>query len=120
MDIDNFSIGTDIEEVSRFEGKSPENDKAFLDKIFTQKEIDYSFKSQNSAQHLCVRFCAKEAVVKALSSLKIKDVFYSDIEILNQDDGTPFAVISKYPDLKIKISLSHCKNYANAVAFINK
>ena len=120
MDIDSFSIGTDIEEVSRFEGKSPEKDKAFLNKIFTENEIAYSCKSNNSAQHLCVRFCAKEAVVKALSSLNIKDVFYSDIEILNKNDGTPFVVISKYPDLKIKISLSHCKNYANAVAFINK
>ena len=33
------------------------------------------------------RYCAKEAVVKALSELGIKDIYYSDIETLNEPDG---------------------------------
>jgi len=116
--INNIAIGTDIEEIKRFEGKSPQKDKPFLTKIFTKKELEYSFKSGTSAQHLCVRFCAKEAVVKALSSFDIKDVFYSDIEILNRQDGAPYALIEKYPNLNVKISLSHCKTYATATAIV--
>ena len=116
----NFSIGCDIEENSRFEGKTLENDEAFLERIFTPNELNYSFKTKNPAPHLCARFCAKEAIVKALSEFDIKNVYYSDIEIQNKGSGMPFALIKKYPDLKIKLSLSHCKNYAIANVLLIK
>ena len=117
MDFENISIGTDIEEIERFKDKSRENDFHFLNKIFTEKELDYCFKDKQSAQHLCVRFCAKEAVVKALSEFNITDVYYSDIEILNHENGSPYCKIAKYPDIKIKLSLSHSKTYAVATVF---
>lgn len=116
----NISIGCDIEENSRFENKTLENDKDFLERIFTPKELEYSYKSRNYAQHLCARFCAKEAVVKALSDFEIRDVYYRDIEILNHKNGVPYIVLRKYPDLKIKVSLSHCKTYSTATALILK
>lgn len=115
-----LSIGVDIEEISRFKNKSLENDIDFLNRIYTEKELNYCYKSANYAQHLCVRYCAKEAVVKALSDFKISDVFYSDIEILNNKNGAPYVIISKYPNLKIKVSLSHCKTYAVANVLIIK
>ncbi len=116
MNFENFSVGTDIEEIKRFEGKNPEKDKHFLEKIFTPNELEYCFSKGLPHFSLCARFCAKEAVVKALSSHKIRDVYYSDIEILNNSDGSPYAVIKKYPKLKVKISLSHAKTYACATA----
>ena len=116
----NVSIGTDIEEICRFENKSIEKDRAFLDKIFTQKELDYCYKSQTYAMHLCARFCAKESIVKALSEFNINDVYYSDIEILNKENGQPYVNLTKYPDLNIKISMSHCKDYATATVLILK
>ena len=114
MSFDNISIGTDIEEIERFKNKSRENDSHFLSKIFTEKELDYCFKDKQSAQHLCVRFCAKEAVVKALSNFNITDVYYSDIEILNHENGSPYCTIFKYPKIQVKVSLSHSKIYATA------
>ena len=112
--MENVSIGCDIEEVSRFENKSLSEDRAFLDKIFTEKELEYSYKNKNYAQRLCARFCAKEAIVKALSEFDIHDVYYSDIEITNKENGSPIANIAKYSDIKIKVSLSHTKTYAMA------
>lgn len=112
--MENFSIGCDIEENSRFESKTLEKDKDFLEKIFTEKELEYCYKNKNYAQHLCARFCAKEAIVKALTEFEINDVYYSDIEILNKENGAPFAKIKKYPKIEIKISLSHCKTYSIA------
>ncbi len=114
MNFDNLAIGTDIEEIERFENKTIEQDEKFLRKIFTQKELDYCFKDKQSAAHMCVRFCAKEAVVKALSQFGISDVYYSDIEILNRENGSPYCIIKKYPNITIKISLSHAKTYAVA------
>ena len=118
MEFENIFIGTDIEEISRFSNKTLQKDKAFLDKIYTEKEIEYSFSKGISAQHLAARFCAKEAIVKALCPVGIKDVYYRDIEILNNQDGVPYAIVEKYPDIKIKISLSHCKTTASAVAIV--
>ena len=108
MNVQDISIGCDIEENSRFENKSSE----FLNKIFTKKELEYCFKSKNYSQHLCARFCAKEAIIKALSEFEIDDVFLSDIEILNKENGAPTALIKKYPNIQVKISLSHSKTHS--------
>lgn len=120
MNFENISVGTDIEQISRFEGKTPENDAKFFSKIFTLKEVEYCFSKGTSAQHLCARYCAKEAIVKALSDFEITDVYYSDIEILNAETGKPYAKIEKYPDVKIKLSLSHTKDTAICVALCSK
>ena len=114
MEFDKLAIGTDIEEIERFEGKNLDSDKKFLERIFTPNELEYCFSKSNPAQHLCARYCAKEAVVKAISLYGIKDTYYSDIEVLNCENGTPLCKINKYPDIEIKISLSHSKKYATA------
>lgn len=120
MDFENISVGTDIEEIARFSNKTRDNDSHFLNRIFTEKELTYCFKDKQSAQHLCARFCAKEAVVKALTALGTEDVFYADIEILNHSNGSPYVVINKYPKIKVRISLSHSHTYATATAICFK
>ena len=111
----NFSIGTDIEEIKRFENKTLENDEHFLHHVFTENELNYSFSKGKPAQHLCARFCAKEATIKALTDIGINDINYIDIEIQNKDSKVPFITIKKYPELNIKVSLSHCKTHACAM-----
>ena len=116
----NIYIGCDIEEISRFEDK--QTNKHFLGKIYTQKELDYSLNKAQTTHHLAVRFCAKEAVYKALSSCGIENVNYKDIEIENQESGAPLINLLKQLDceLDIKISLSHCKTHAMAQAMVIK
>ena len=77
-------VGVDIEEISRFENKTIENDFHFLNKIYTENELDYCFSNAQPARHLAARFCAKEAVVKALSNILNKNLSYSQIEILRR------------------------------------
>ena len=74
-----ISVGVDIEEISRFAFKTLEKDSAFLNRIFTKNELDYCIKKANPAPHLTARFCAKEAVVKAMSNLYNKLIPYSKI-----------------------------------------
>ena len=114
MNFDKFSIGTDIEEIKRFEGKTLENDKSFLERIYTQNELNYCFSKSLPQFSLCARYCAKEAVVKALTLYGINDVYYSDIEIMNKENGLPYIKIEKYPQIQVKVSLSHAKTYACA------
>lgn len=111
-----MEIGVDIEKIARFKDKTLENDSHFLRSIFTDSELEYSFSDNHYAQHLCARFCAKEAVIKTLSNLKNNNIQYKDIEILNNYDGSPYICLDKYPEFKFKISLSHTLEYA--IAFV--
>ena len=122
----NIRIGTDIIEISRNKKSIEDTDNKFIERIYTNKEIEYceSRKSQKY-QHYAVRFAGKEAVFKSISSmLKNKfEVDWKDIEILNDSSGRPYVNIlkSKISDkINIDISLSHCKEYAvaNVIAYI--
>lgn len=117
MNFDNLAIGVDTEEIDRFKPYSDGSD-SFIRKVFTEKEADYCYSKKKFYQHLAARFCAKEALIKAVFSLLGKQYFYLDFEILNYDSGEPYVVFcnSELQKLKAKISLSHSK--INATAFV--
>lgn len=113
-----LAIGIDIEDNSRFENKNLIDDEMFLKKIYTQSELDYCFKSKLSAHHLCARFCAKEAVVKAFSNIYPKLIPYSKIEILKNQNGSVYVniLIDELKKYKILLSISHEKE--KSIAFV--
>lgn len=114
--LNNISIGTDIEAISRFQ-KYETNEK-LLDKIFTKDELEYCLSKPNPKQHLAARFSAKEAVIKALTGLEILNIFPKDIEIYHNKNNVPQVRILKDIDelLSFKLSLSHSKD--SAIAFV--
>lgn len=124
----NIRIGTDIIEISRIKKSIEDTDNKFIERVYTNKEIEYcESKKSQKYQHYAVRFAGKEAVFKAISSmLKNKfEVDWKDIEILNDSSGRPYVNIlkSKISDkINIDISLSHCKEYAvaNVIAYIER
>jgi len=116
----NLGVGTDIEDVSRFRKLDRNKNSNFLDKIFTKKELDYSFSKAKPYQHLAARYAGKEAVVKALSSMGKQNIDYKDIEILNDDNGIPKVNLNYNGSLKARISLSHSNDRALAFAVIIK
>ena len=120
MLFDDISIGMDIESIARFKDKTLEKDSHFLQLIFTPKELEYCFKSKFPEKHLCGRFCAKEAIVKALTPLGFENILYNEIEILNSEKSFPIANIQKLPNVKIKVSISHNSKYATANAIAIK
>jgi len=116
----NLGIGTDIESIARFTQLDRIRDSAFLTKIFTSNEVEYCFSKRMAASHLAARYTGKEALVKALTSLNRVGLNYRDIEIVNDKNGVPTVKISKagYDDLKIHLSLSHCRDKAIAFAVV--
>jgi len=114
----NLGVGTDIEDVERFRKLDRDKNSIFLDKIFTKKELDYSFSKAKPYQHLAARYAGKEAVVKALSSVGKQNIGYKDIEILNCDNGIPRVNLNYNSSLKVHISLSHSNDRALAFAVI--
>ncbi len=115
-----IKCGTDIIEISRIK-KSIENlGQKFINKIYTEKEIEYcESKKEQKYQHYAARFAAKEAIFKAISEqLNSKyELNWTDYEILKDNIGRPYINI-KNAQIKnvesIDISMSHCKEYACA------
>jgi len=113
-----MSIGCDIEDNSRFENKSDR----FLNKIFSCNEISYCKAQKNPSSHFCARFCAKEAVIKAFSTIGIKLHSYSQIEVLKNKENIPYINVKKegFEKYKILISISHEKEKSIAFAAISE
>lgn len=105
-------VGVDMESVERFRSKNYRRNLAFYEKIFTSREMKACSGKAEPYQCFASRFCAKEAVVKALNR-KVGDL--KKIEILNEESGQP-VVRLKNTRAKIMISMSHTKDYALAVA----
>jgi len=106
-------IGTDIIEISRIE-KACENSE-FIEKIYTEKEIDEYIKRNKNITYFAGRFAAKEAVSKALGT-GMRGISFKDIEILSDSLGKPYVNLKKnIENMNILITISHSKE--NAVAY---
>ena len=112
-------VGTDIIEVARIEKLIKEKGDKFLNKIYTQKEIDYcESKGPNKYQHYAGRFAAKEAITKAIGDSPPN---FKNIQIINDHNGAPYVDIIPDPVFlspSLRISISHVKKYAIAIAYI--
>ncbi len=123
-----ISCGTDIIETKRVKDAVKKWKNSFLNRVFTQKEIDYSMKRRFYFEHLAARFAAKEAVMKAFGD-GFTAANLKDIEIINDKNGRPEVILKaameklrkKKKISSISVSMSHTRNYAQAVAiFIGK
>lgn len=83
-----YGIGIDIVKIERMKKAVLRWDRKFLDRVFTENEIIYSYKKNNPYLSLSVRFAAKEALIKAVGSSV--PIAIREIEILNQEGGRPF------------------------------
>lgn len=118
-----IKCGTDIIEVSRIKESIEKLGEKFLNKIYTQKEIEYCLSKNNMKyQHFAARFAAKEAIFKAISSLlKNKyEITWKDVEVLNDENGRPYVhfLNNNYNIEQIDISISHLKEYAIATCIV--
>lgn len=116
-------LGNDIIEVSRIKGALERHGELFLRRTFTEKEIAYCSRYKHSERHYAGRFAAKEAIVKALGFGFGDKIGFLDIEITNEESGKPVAALlngkeSLLKDGALSLSISHCHEYATAIALI--
>ena len=112
--------GTDIIEIYRVKESIEQLGDKFLNRVFTDKEIEYCESRKNQKyQHYAARFAAKEAAFKAVSG-QIDDkynVCWKDFEVTNDEQGRPSIKLVGIDEKSIEnidISISHCKKYAVA------
>ena len=114
-------LGNDIIEISRMKASIERHGQHFLNRLFSKKEQDYCYKFQDPSPHFAGKFAAKEAVAKALGTGFGSDLSWHDFEILNNERGKPMVYFSetakeRFQNPRILISVTHCTNYAMAVA----
>ena len=117
-------IGNDIIEIERIEKAISK--EGFKNKVYTQRELENIEKRGNRTETYAGIFSAKEAISKAIGT-GVREFSLTDLEILNDDLGKPYVVVSekldkiiksKKEDYQIEISISHSKKYAIAMAII--
>jgi holo-[acyl-carrier protein] synthase len=106
-------VGLDIVEISRVARLC--RDRRFVERVFTPGEVRYCRGRKASSQHFAVRFSAKEAVFKALGE---RGLSFLDVEVENAPSGEPKIRIRGVERPDVRVSLSHCRAYAAAAAFV--
>ena len=124
-----LGIGVDIIKNSRI--KKSINNKNFVNRIYSLKEIQDSKNKKNKVSFFSKRFAAKEAFSKALGTGFKNGLNFKDITIYNYKNGKPAFKISNKLNLLIKkkfkilgfntyLSISDEKNYSIAYVIIEK
>ncbi|XZK74860.1 holo-ACP synthase [Clostridium perfringens] len=120
-----IGIGVDIIEIERVR-QAIQNNKKFLSKLFTEREIDYFISRNMNSEVIAGNFAAKEAVSKALGT-GMRGFSFKDIEILRNELGKPEVIlhsganlignklVGNNNSLRIHLSISH--NNSNAIAY---
>ena len=120
-----IGIGVDIIEIERVR-QAIQNNKNFLSKLFTEKEIDYFISRNMNSEVIAGNFAAKEAVSKALGT-GIRGFSFKDIEILRNELGKPEVIlhnganlignklVENNNSLRVHLSISH--NNSSAIAY---
>ncbi len=115
-------IGLDLLEIGRLE-RALERHPRLAQRLFTEQELAYAGSRARPGQHLAARFCAKEAVGKALG---MRAWELRDIEVL-ATGGAPAlrlhgAVAQRAAQIgaSVRISLTHTDEQAGAVAIIDR
>ena len=111
-------VGIDLLEIERLE-RALERTPRLAERLFTQAERDYAASRGRPGQHLAARFCAKEAVAKALG---LESWNFHNVEVLGTG-GPPELRLSGEAaaraaelGVKVEISLTHTTRDAAAVA----
>ena len=119
-----LGIGTDIVECLRIAQIIERHGELFINRVYTDHEIQYCRSRRAATQHYAGRWAAKEAVLKALGTGWRRGISWRDVEVRNATSGKPSIalrggareVFEKSGIRDMLISISHCRSHATAYA----
>lgn len=111
-------VGIDLLEIERLE-RALERQPRLAQRLFTDAELEYASARARPGQHLAARFCAKEAVTKALG---LRGWAFRDVEVVATDNAPTVRLTGKPAERAggrvVSISLTHTGTTAGAVAIV--
>jgi holo-[acyl-carrier protein] synthase len=115
-------VGIDLLEIARLE-RAMSRRPQLAERLFTPGEREFAADRARPARHLAARFCAKEAVAKAL---ELRTWSPRDVEVVGGGDEPPRVRLSGAAqrratelDVEVQISLTHSRREAAAVALVS-
>ncbi|MDO4576434.1 MAG: holo-ACP synthase [Planctomycetia bacterium] len=122
MDI--FGIGTDITSCERIGRMIERHGDYFLTRVYTDWELEYCRGRKQFRESFTGRWCAKEAILKALGTGWIRGIAWRDMEIRALPTGAPYVLLGGgvleaallHGVSEIQVSISHCDTHATAMA----
>jgi holo-[acyl-carrier protein] synthase len=108
----------DLLEIHRLE-RALERHPALAERVFTEEERAYAAGRARPAQHLAARFCAKEAVAKALG---LPGWSFRDVEVVSTGAAPEVRLTGRVAEraeemgVGVRVSLTHTDTTAGAVA----
>jgi holo-[acyl-carrier protein] synthase len=121
-------LGVDISEIDRIEAAIRRHGRAFIERVFAPREIEYCERHRGPAERYAARFAAKEATMKALGTGWRRGVRWVDIEVVREASGRPTIELRgaarQHADRlgvsRIHLSLTHSGNLAFAEVIFEK
>ena len=114
------AVGVDLLDIERFE-RALERRPRLAERLFTDAEREYAARRPRPGRHLAARFCAKEAVAKALD---LRGWNFRDVEVV-ATGGAPELKLTGVARERATmlgsepvISLTHTDTTAAAVALL--
>jgi holo-[acyl-carrier protein] synthase len=115
-------VGLDLLDIERFE-RALERRPRLAERLFTEAERTYASAHARPGLHLAARFCAKEAVAKALG---LTGWSFRDVEVVATDAAPLVRLSGRVADRaealggEVSISLTHTHTTAGAVALVQR
>jgi len=118
-----LGVGFDVEDLEDFGRTMDQSGEAFLNRVYTEREIEYCRSQPHARQSYAARYCAKEAAMKALGIAGMEGLKWHDFEIVCVGAGSPQLLVTGLAALTAKtlrvrrffVSLSHSRSAAGAV-----
>lgn len=118
-----LGIGIDLQDVTEFRRTLDRAGEPYLNRVYTQQELDHCRSQAEPNQSLAVRFAAKEAAMKALGIAGESGLKWQDFEVVCEPSGKPSLKLSGKAAEQaqllglqhVLISLSHSGSTAAAV-----
>ena len=116
------AIGLDIIEIERME-RALSRHPRLAERVFTEGERAYAAARARPARHLAARFCAKEAVTKALG---LRGFGFRDVEVVATGTAPEVRLRGAAAEaaatlgVEAEVSLTHTRDHAAAAALLRK
>src|ERR671936_519738 len=114
------AVGIDLLEIERLERALARRPR-LAERLFTDAERAYAAARARPGQHLAARFCAKEAVAKAL---RLESWSFRDIEVVGVAGPPTVRLHGRAAEraaelgVEVRVSLTHTRRDAGAVALL--
>jgi holo-[acyl-carrier protein] synthase len=117
------AIGTDVVDLDHFERIVARSRPGFINRLFTDSEIEYCERFKDRMASYAALFAAKEAFLKALRTGLAPGITWTDVEVVHAASGAPSIVTRRRcSDLlgsgRAHVTLSHSRKTAHAVVVI--